>query len=144
MAAAGAARLEPMVHRREVAPEETATKSGMICAGRQTNASILLGPGRDLAAARAVLDHLEADRAGEWVLGPAGLSVEAGEPKGEGPHVWVVRDGEDFEVRGQLRNNVAVATTIAAFFVAFSFAAAAAPATAASAAATVAEGKFTF
>ena len=108
-ATSGAGRLEPMVHRREVAPEETATKSGMICAGRQTNASILLDPVRDLAAARAVLDHLEGDRAGEWVLGPAGLSVEPGVPKEEGPCVWVVRDGEDFEVRGQLRNLFRVA-----------------------------------
>jgi len=103
------ARLEPLVHRKEVTADEVAEKSGMICAGRQTNVSFMLQPGRDLQAARAVLDHLEADRSGEWVLRPSGLNVEPGEPSQDGPSVWVVRDGEDFEVRGQLRNLFRVA-----------------------------------
>lgn len=69
-----------MVHRKsldqedvrdEALKDEAVAKSGMICAGRQTNLYVLLGPGEALGTVQEILSALE-DGFGAWNLDSSG------------------------------------------------------------------------
>lgn len=69
-----------LFHSREAEGE----RSGMICAGRQTNLALLLRPERDRGAVAAVVAALEVDAPGWLELGPGGVAVVEEEGDGDG------------------------------------------------------------
>lgn len=70
----GVPEVEVLHHRKDA---QSDTRSGMICAGSQTNVSFVLEPSRDLNGVEAVLDVLSKDTAGTLIFEPeSGLYVQ--------------------------------------------------------------------
>lgn len=69
-------------HSREADGE----RSGMICAGRQTNLALLLRPDRDRGAVAALVERLERDAPGYLVLGPGGVALAETAEAAEGEY----------------------------------------------------------
>lgn len=68
-----------LVHRRDLAGEDGAEPSGMICAGRQTNLYLVLLPATDLATVTTLLAHVAEDRPALLVVDSRhGLGVAPG------------------------------------------------------------------
>ena len=61
------------LHHRRSAPGE---RSGMICAGSQTNLYFLCRPESELATVRRTVSLIEAGRPGTLSIGPLGMAVE--------------------------------------------------------------------
>ena len=87
-------------HRRSAEGE----RSGMICAGTQTNLYRLCRPDTDLPALRRLVALLEAGEAGTLSIDPQAMRVEEGGVDLAGPPRVVERDGETWRYREQLLN----------------------------------------
>lgn len=91
-------RARDLYHRRD-AP---GARSGLICAGRQTNVAFVARPDRDLEAVDEAVSRLEADRAGLLCFAPdRGLWLEEQGPSVELPPVRLIR-GDDWRYEEQL------------------------------------------
>ena len=87
-------------HHRQASPD---ARSGMICAGHQTNVATLLEPNRDLEGVQAICEALEADRAALLRLSPhTGITVRAQPPRRDVAPVRVVRSGSGWCYEEQL------------------------------------------
>lgn len=96
-APASHAALTELTHRRS----GPGARSGLICAGRQTNLTCALEPPRDTPAVAEIVARLDADRDGEVVFCPAhGLSVR--EPQApitpDTPPIEAVRTRDTWQV----------------------------------------------
>ncbi|WP_158542614.1 XdhC family protein [Lujinxingia litoralis] len=97
----GAARVEvrELEHRRKASRGE---RSGLFCAGRQTNLSYVLGPAK-IGEVRRILALLDADAPGTVVVGPGGLTLDEERPAAL-PPLSFEQQGAGFELRAQLLN----------------------------------------
>jgi len=78
-------------------------RSGMICAGHQTNVSLLLDPDRDLGAVSKVREALRDDQAALLRFSPGtGLTVHAEAPRRDIAPIRVVHTGDGWQYEEQL------------------------------------------
>lgn len=95
------------LYHRKIAP---GARSGMICAGQQTNLYYVCQADRDLGAVREVIALLEADAPGVLRISPAGMHVRAGEFDPAAPSYRLHRPAEDtWNYEEQLLNRKRVA-----------------------------------
>ena len=86
-------------HRREAAGE----RSGMICAGSQTNLYTLCRPDADLETVRRIVTLLADGRSGTISIDPRGMAVEEQAPDLSRPRI-VLEPGERWRYQEQLLN----------------------------------------
>ncbi|MEM7351127.1 MAG: XdhC family protein [Acidobacteriota bacterium] len=107
------ARAAEILQRGDFAPElrtlhhqraPSGERSGMICAGSQTNLYRLCRPADDLATVERLIEMLAAGGAGTLSIDPAGMRVAEGAPVLSRPPRVVERDGESWSYEEQLLN----------------------------------------
>ncbi len=90
------------LHHRKAA---TGDRSGMICAGSQTNLYLLCRPESELETVLRVASRLEEGRAGTLAIGPRGMTIEDGEPDLSLPQIALEHDDHGgWRYREQLLN----------------------------------------
>ena len=94
------------LHHRKTGPGE---KSGMICAGSQTNLYALCHPCRDRPTVRRLALLLEEGRSGTLTINPAGLQIREEPPDLSRPQRELQREGESWEYREELLNRKRIA-----------------------------------
>lgn len=96
-------RYERLYHRRKAPDDEKSRRSGLICAGNQTNVYHLVTPDADRATVDEIVDRLEDDRAGLVHISAAGLELQDYTPKQiEPPHR--LNTGDSWRFSTQLLN----------------------------------------
>ena len=83
-----AAEIQTLHHRRSASGD----RSGMICAGSQTNLYALCRPESELEAVRRVASRVAAGRSGTLSIDPEGLAVADAEPDLSRPRIILERD----------------------------------------------------
>jgi xanthine dehydrogenase accessory factor len=81
-------QIQTLHHRRSAAGE----RSGMICAGSQTNLYALCRPESELETVRRVASLIEVGGSGMLAIDPRGLTVEDAEPDLSRPRISLERD----------------------------------------------------
>ena len=93
------ATLETLVHRK-TAPQSpndsSASPSGMICAGEQTNLYYLCRPSEDRPAIAHLVDLLAEDRPSHLRISPSSLEVEESAPRFDLPTHRLEQEGEEW------------------------------------------------
>lgn len=96
-----APEIRTLHHRKDAGGE----RSGMICAGSQTNLYLLCRRSSELATVRRLASLLEEGRAGTLIAGPRGLAVEEVGVDLSLPAITLERHGDgDWRYREQLLN----------------------------------------
>ncbi len=94
------------LHHRKTGPGE---KSGMICAGSQTNLLLVCLPSRDSKAVRQMVELLNGGQAGTLIIDPAGLHFRQEPPDLSRPQRELRRKGDAWEYREELLNRKRIA-----------------------------------
>lgn len=92
--------LEELHHSADAA----GSRSGMICAGRQTNLSLVCRPDRDLVPVESLLDHLVGDRSCRLSIhSQRGLAVVASDPEPTASPRVLIRYGDEWTYEEEMR-----------------------------------------
>ncbi len=96
--------LQPEIQTLEHSRSAAGDRSGMICAGSQTNLYALCRPRSELDTVRQVASLVAEGRSGALSIEPRGMAVEVSEPDLSRPAISLRRDGGRWSYREQLLN----------------------------------------
>ena len=92
--------LQTLVHRKS----GTGEKSGMICAGKQTNLYYLCQPEKDGEIFKKILTHLNGNDSAILSINTNGMNVQKKEPYLDQPRINIYIKGTDWRYEEQLMN----------------------------------------
>ncbi|MEM7582725.1 MAG: XdhC family protein [Acidobacteriota bacterium] len=92
--------LQTLHHRQDAAEE----RSGMICAGRQTNLYTLCRPDHELREVKRLVALLDSGRSGRLTISARGWAVHEAAPDLGRPAIELMTDGDDWTYREELLN----------------------------------------